>query len=271
MNVTIIPPGTESPESYRASGAWGSSLISRFLDSPRLAQAIRVGSWQEPETAAMRFGTQFHQRLDPGFAFERHNRCGPDADRRTSVWKNAEASAKSEGINLLPKDDWDALHRMADSVRANPVAASLLERAEHETGFRIMNYGPIQVQCRTDILHRWQHLGDLKTTTDLDDFAKSVVTYGYHRQAALYRWIVHEACGKWLPFSFILAEKAEPFYRCRVIDLTDEFLDIGRAEVEAALADIVDRTTRNDWSDHRDAESVEPPSWLRERAQRKAA
>ena len=159
--VTIIQPGTETQDAYRASGAWGSSLISRFLASPRLANAIRTGVYKEPETAAMRFGTCFHQLLDPGSAFDQHHRCGPDADRRTTIWKTAEAAAKADGVTLLPVDEWDALHRMADSVRANPVAASLLEKAEHETGFR-MAHGPIQVQCRTDILNRWQHLADLK-------------------------------------------------------------------------------------------------------------
>ena len=268
--VTIIPPGTETSETYHASGAWGSTLIGQFLSSPRLASAIRTGAYRPPETPAMRFGSRFHALMDPGSAFERHHRCGPDADRRTTAWRTAEAAATAEGITLLPADEWDSLHRMRDSVMANPVAASLVEGAEHEVGFRL-DHGPIKVQCRTDVLHRWEHMADLKTTTDLDDFAKSVVNYGYHRQAALYRWIVHEACGRWLPFSFVLAEKAEPFYRCRVIDLTNEFLDIGRQEIEAALADIVDRTNGNDWLDHRDAELVAPPSWLRERAQRIAA
>lgn len=270
MSVTTIPPGNETPEAYRASGAWGSSLISKFLVSPRLANAIRTGAYKEPETAAMRTGQNFHQLLDPNSGFGKTHRCGPDADRRTTIWKTAETTARADGITLLPKDDWDSLHRMEDSVRANPIAASLLDGAEHETGFRVAS-GPIQVQCRTDILHRWNHLADLKTTTDLDDFSRSIVTYGYHRQAALYRKIVHQACGRWLPFSFIIVEKAEPFFRCRVVDLTDEFLDIGTEEVEAALAEISDRTIRNDWSDHRDAESIAPPPWLRERFQRKAA
>jgi PDDEXK-like domain of unknown function (DUF3799) len=269
-HVTIIPPGTETAEAYRASGAWGSSLISKFLFSPRLANAIKTGAYKEPETPAMRTGTYFHQLLDPGSGFDQHHRCGPDADRRTTMWKSAEAAAKNEGITLLPKNDWDELQRMADSVRSNPVAASLLHGAEHETGFR-MAHGPIQVQCRTDILHRWDHLADIKTTTDLSEFSKTVVNYGYHRQAALYRWIVHEACGKWLPFSFILVEKAEPFYRCRVIDLTDEFLDIGRQEVDAALLDIVDRTNSQDWSDYCDADSLAPPPWLLDRGRQRAA
>ena len=262
MTVQIIPPGAETAEQYHSSGAWGSTLIGHFKFSPRLANAIRTGVYKPPETAAMRFGRLFHALMDPGSGFADTHRCGPEVDRRTTTWKTAVAEAK--GITLLPKDDWDAMHRMADSVRANSVAASLLDGAKHEVGFR-MEHDVIKVQCRADILQR-DHIADLKTTTDLDDFGRSAATFGYHRQAALYRWIVHQACGRRLPFSFIVVENAEPFYRCRVVDLSAEFLEIGWTEVEAALADIVDRTRRDDWLDYRDAEAVVPPAWMRRAA-----
>ena len=213
--VRIIPPGTETSEAYHASGAWGSTLISQFLRSPQLANAIRTGAYRPPETQAMRFGSRFHSLMDPSSGFAIHHVCGPKTDRRTTAWRTAEAAAMENGQILLPSDEWDALHGMQASVMANPIAASLIEGAEHEVGFRA-DLGAYRVQCRTDVLHRWDHMVDFKTTTDLDDFAKSVTTYGYHRQAALYRWLVHEACGHWLPFSFIVTEKVAPFYRCRV-------------------------------------------------------
>ncbi len=65
-----------------------------------------------------------------------------------------------------------------------------------------------------------------------------------------------------LPFSFIVVEKAAPLYRCRVVDLTDDYLAIGWSEVEAALIEIGHRTMANDWRDHRDADVVSPPTWM---------
>ena len=41
-NVTIIPPGTETAEAYRASGAWGSSLISKFLAAENRYYSLRA-------------------------------------------------------------------------------------------------------------------------------------------------------------------------------------------------------------------------------------
>ena len=262
-SVTIIPSGTETSEVYHRSGAWGSTLLSVFRSSPRLANAIRTGAYRPLETAAMRFGSRFHDLMDPSSGFATRCICGPDVDRRTVAWRNAETAAKEAGKELIIPDDWEALHRMRDSVHANPVARFLLDGAEHEVGFRMTLPGStVQVQCRADVLHRWSHLADLKTTTDLDDFSHSVTTYGYHRQAALYRWIVQQACGEVLPFSFIVVEKAAPFYRCRVIDLSPKFLAIGWQEVEETLAAIAERMATGDWGDHHDADLVEPPTWL---------
>ncbi len=268
MSLRIIPPSEETNAAYHASGAWGSTLISRFLQSPQLAHRMITGRYRQPETAAMRFGSRFHALLDPGSGFAERYRCGPDVDRRTKAWVAAEAEATAAGVELIPADDWAALHAMAASVRANSIAQSLLEGAEHEIGFRMTAFhGPFQVQCRADLLHRWSHIADLKTTSDVDDFPQSVPTYGYHRQAALYRWIISHACGgELLPFSFVVVEKAEPLYRCRVVDLDPEYLDLGWREVKAALVEIGRRTESYDWDDHRDAEVVVPPRWLFERA-----
>jgi exodeoxyribonuclease VIII len=263
MSVRIIQPSEETNAQYHASGAWGSSLISTFIKSPALAHLMITGAYRQSETPAMRFGTRFHSLLDPTSNFAAKHRKGPDADRRTKVWAAADAEATAAGIELIPADEWDALHAMVASVRANPIAMSLLNGAEHEVGFR-MNapQGPFQVQCRTDVIHRFSHLADLKSTMDVDDFGGSVSNYGYYRQAALYRWIVSHACGgELLPFSFIVVEKAIP-YRCRVVDLNDEYLAIGSREVSSALEEIGRRTAENDWSDHRDAEVLVPPMWM---------
>jgi exodeoxyribonuclease VIII len=264
VTVAIIPPGAETDEQYHRSGAWGSTLISTFVKSSALAHRIITGAWRPPETAAMRFGRLFHHRMDPTFAFDRHYRMGPDSDKRTKAWQAAEAQAKEDGLVLIDADDLAKADAMRASVLANPVAASLLDGAEHEVGFRMAApQGGFQVQCRADVLHRWNHLADLKTTADVDDFGYSVATYGYHRQAALYRWLVSQVSGgDLLPFSFVVVEKEAPLYRCRVIDLDETYLAIGWQEVEAALSDIGQRTASGDWQDHREADLISPPARL---------
>ncbi len=270
--VTIIPPGQETDEQYHASGAWGSTLISTFLRSPKLANLMRTGVYRREPTAAMTFGTRFHRLMDPGSGFATTYRVGPDADKRSKAWKEAEAAATADVFELIDSDDWQALHAMRESVLANPIAASLLASADHEVGFRIRSpYGPFDMQCKADMLVRPSVIADFKTAADLDDFAKSIVSHGYHRQAALYRWIIGQAVGEQLPFSFIVVEKQAPLYRCRVIDLTDDFLALGWQEVEAALIEIGRRSAANDFDDHDHVQVIEPPTWLLDRRRSSAA
>ena len=184
--VTIIPPGQETSGEYHRSGAWGSTLIGHFRHSPRLAHLIHSGAYRPKPTAAMQFGTAFHTLMDPGGNFDTLYRVGPDVDHRTKAWKEAVASAEKDGVTLIGSDDHVDLLAMRASVLANPVAAHLIEDAEHEVGFRMPSgYGNFTIQCRADIFRRGDGISDVKTCTDLDDFAASVTSWGYYRQAAL--------------------------------------------------------------------------------------
>ena len=263
MTCTIIPAGQETATQYHRSGAWGSTLIGHFLRSSRLAHLIHSGVYRPKPTAAMQFGSAFHEFMDPFGNFDGLYRIGPDVDHRTKAWKEAVAIAEKDGVTLLGIDDHIDLLAMRASVMANPVASHLIDGAEHEVGFRMPSgYGDFQIQCRADVFRRGGWLSDLKTCPDLDDFAASVKSWGYYRQAALYRHIVHAATGQWLPFSFIAVEKTAPLYRCRVIELDDDYLAIGWREIDAALTEIGRRTHANDWHDHHHAEVLETPTWL---------
>jgi len=200
--------------------------------------------------------------MDRTFAFDQHYRIAPDVDKRTKAWAAAEEQANVDGVVLISFDDHQQAEAMRASVLANPVAASLLEGAQQEIGYR-GSHGNIRVQCRADVLHQGSHIADLKTTVDADEFGKSVGSYGYHVQAAFYRWLISHTCnGELLPFSFIAVEKQAPLYRCRVYDLDDQFLELGQQSVHAALDDIARRTESGDWDDHQDAEMVSPPAWM---------
>lgn len=261
--MTIIPPGVETAAQYHSSGAWGSTLIGHFLRSPRLARLIHTGVYRPKPTAAMQFGSAFHEFMDPGGNFAGLYRIGPDVDHRTKAWKEAVAVAEKDGVTLLAADDLVELQAMRESVMANPVAAHLIDGAEHEVGFRMPSgFGDFTIQCRADVFRRGRWISDLKTCPDLDDFAGSVKSRGYYRQAALYRHIINAATGQWLPFTFITVEKTAPLYRCRVVELDEEYLSIGWREVEEALIEIGRRTSANDWDDHHHAEVLGPPSWL---------
>lgn len=263
MNTGRIPPGQETAETYHRSGAWGSTLIGLFRDSPRLAHLVRTGSWKRPETASLLLGRRFHALMEDPDAFARTHLPGPDVHRNTKAWKEADAAATAAGQTLLTIEEERILRAMRTSVLANPIAADLIAGAEREVGFRRDSpFGPYQVQCRADLLADGRYLADYKTIDRLDHLDTSIARYGYYRQAAFYRWLVHEVTGWWLPFHLIVVETAAPLYRCRVVDLDDAYLALGWTEAKDALIQIGDRSRRGDWEDHDHACSLHPPRWL---------
>ncbi len=235
-------------EDYHANEAYGSSAINDYIKSPALAHWRK--SHNTKSTAAMQIGTAFHE-LCQG-TFEDHYEVGPDVDRRTKVWKEAVGQSDKR---LITPVDFNILRLMHGKLLSNAYASELIQDAEYETTFR-MPYKNISIQCRADALHRWSHIVDIKTTQDVDSFEKSVVHFGYFRQAALYRFIIAEACGKLLPFTFVVCEKQAPF-RCIVFDLSNEYLELGWRQVEAAIEGICN----NNWQDEQYA-CLDKPNWL---------
>ncbi|TVR46240.1 MAG: hypothetical protein EA402_02905 [Planctomycetota bacterium] len=254
----IIASGAETNAAYHASGAWGSTRVSDFLKSPLVAWLRHSGQLPQETTAAMTVGSALHARFDGSYPAEFAK--GPEvSSRRTKAWTEAETAAT--GKTLLLPSEVAMIDAMEQAVRANPYAQCLLDGAEHEVGIRRKSpYGDYRVQCRVDVWRKSALAADLKTTGDLDGWAKSVMAYGYHRQAAFYRWLIHEETGDWLPFSFIVVEKSAP-HRCRVIDLDEVYLVRGWEEVEQALHGIGHAYANNDWSDP-GYQFLNAPGWM---------
>jgi len=263
VTVEILTADKLSNEAYHAREAVGSSLLKTFIVNRPLAHAQMTGAITKSETAALAVGRLFHDRFDPGVDLDATYLVGPTDDKRTKAWKEAATNAGNR--TMVKPSEWALAERMEAAVRANPYAAALLADAEHETSFRMASpYGGCDIQCRADILHRWSVLADLKTCEDVDHFHRAVVDRGYHIQAALYRRIVAAACGSRLPFVFIAVEKQAP-HRCRVIELSERYLELGHRIVSDALHDLGRCFATGDWSDPTPCEVLDPPAWLVQR------
>lgn len=260
--MVLIPSGAETNAAYHASGAWGSSRVNDFIKSPEVAWLRHTGKLPHEQSTALTLGSALHARFDG--TYDRDFAPGPKvASRRTKAWTDA-AVAHPKQTLLLPSEV-AVIDNMEQSIRKNAFAACMLDGAQSEVGVRRRSpWGAYDLQCRMDLYRPGSHVADLKTTSNLDGWVKSVTTYGYFRQAAFYRFLVEEETGERLPFSFIVVEKAKP-YRCRVIDLDDVFLDAGWADVQEALVAIGQRYANTDWTDPGYA-MLEAPGWLQRRA-----
>ena len=258
--MTFIPSGAESNEEYHAHPhAWGSSMINTFLKSREKAWLMMNGELSFEQTPAMTIGSALHARFDG--TFNDDYAVGPNVtSRRTKTWGEA-VSTDPGKVWLLPKETW-LIDKMEESIRANSQAAALIEDSDSEVGIRNDSpFGNYKVQCRMDLFKPDGHIADIKTTNDVDDFAKSVHSYGYHLQCCLYSWLHFLETGKWIPFLFIVVEKQAP-YRSRVYQIDDDYLQYGFRAIRSALEEIGSCYESGDWSDP-NYELLRAPTWMR--------
>jgi hypothetical protein len=105
-------------------------------------------------------------------------------------------------------------------------------------------------RCKPDLLLPKHKLCvDLKTTADAtpEGFAKSVASYGYHRQQAFYSEAIKQTYGEEFRFLFAVVETSEP-YNAAVYELDAASVDAGRQEINLLLDELERRTRDNDWT-----------------------
>lgn len=105
---------------------------------------------------------------------------------------------------------------------------------------------------------------DLKTMDDASawGFQRAVNKYRYYFQAAWYRRLVKELTGELLPYLIVGVEKKAP-YLTRVMELTEDYLGIGEAEMDTAINTYLTCTETGVWPGYTtDVELLNPPSWL---------
>lgn len=196
-----------SSEEYHSIPAVNASLLKQIARSPAHARAYMTAP--QETTAAMAFGTAFHACvLEPEKFAE--NYIVFSGDRRTKAGKeDYEAILKANRIPLSD-DDYSTITLMAGAIGDHDAAASFVRdregNAEASVFWRDERTG-LQCKCRPDI---WlgKVLVDVKTTDDAspEGFAKSIVKYGYHLQAAHYL----EGTGA-ESFVFVAVEKKPPY------------------------------------------------------------
>jgi exodeoxyribonuclease VIII len=231
------------------------SGIKQFLRSP-----AHYKYWQtapsEP-TPAQRLGTLVHTMvLEPDSFLDRYT-IAPVVDRRTKAGKEQydEWVATLNGREPVTLDQYDTAQHVARSVRSQPMWASLLIVAEDVEVTAVGDIDGHRCKGRADIV-AGRTLVDLKTAANASPqaFARSMATYGYHIQAALY-------CDLFGADRFILVavETAAP-YACGIYTVDDASLEQGRIEYQRALAGIRECRATDNWPSY-GAQEIALPGW----------
>ncbi len=208
---------------------------------------------EREETEQMKFGSLVHcLTLEPE-QFELRYYVAAKVDRRTKEGKATAAQQEidADGKIVIDMEFYRKACKIADAVFANeqvgPVLLSSLGEPEVFLSFK---WSGLDCKAKIDWLTMCGDLIiDIKTSQNAspESFAKSVIEYGYHRQAAFYSEAVLQNRGVLPRFIFAVVSTTEP-YLCGCYELDSNALDIGRIEIEALIQELKQRTESNDWA-----------------------
>lgn len=202
-------------DEYRAINALGSTDVNRLLTAPALYRWHRDNP--EQPSPAFDLGQGVHSVLLGG-----RDVVAIDAPD----WRSASARAERDriraegGIPLLAGQ----AHQVQDMAAAVRASTDLLDGQHEVPG--LAEHDGVPIKGKADVLHPGAAIVDLKTTANAhpDALARSILTYGYHVQAAHY-WNVFGADPSW-QYLIVAVEKTLPYLVTTVV-LDDEWLSLG--------------------------------------------
>ena len=236
------------------------SMLSVLKRSPEeFEQRYITRTWIDEETPAMRFGSLFHCVCLEPQEFEKRFVVPPKMDRRTKEGKAmaSEFGSLHAGKTFVTEEDYEIALQCQKKLWQHDEVGPLLQQAASYDAIieRPITFTIEGTPCRAKL--DWLSVPakiilDVKTTQDAspEGFAKSVATFGYHRQAAMYSHGCYEVFGFHPRFVFACVEKKPPYsVACYELKLPD--LQMGMSEILTLVDDYERRKAVNNWK----------PSW----------
>lgn len=253
---------------YHADPSWSRSQIGDLIESPPLFFGRHIAKTFQRENpgsipTALDVGTVAHWCLsNPGgwkrvVAIIPRDVLNDQGHRKGSAW--TEWRDANAGKVLMKREEFIPIDFMFTSVWNHPKASWLLAQPgpwEHSLFWTDEDTG-LDLRCRPDKITRLSDgrvaIVDFKTTKapNAREFARDAAKLGYHRQGAWY-WDGVELSGEEVAgFVFVTVDKT-PAYECRVFQLAEQAIQLGREENRRALRDLSARLATNHW---------ESPGW----------
>jgi hypothetical protein len=244
----------------------GAKLI---LEAPAKFKHDVLDCSPTPPTDAMIFGSAVHCAvLNPQDRDELVVVVDSDTWRGKDVQEARKDAIAADRAPVLAKD-WAKAERMAEVVRAHPIAGQILGDPDAVAERSLFwEADGITKRARVDFMggrnkdrYVW---GDYKTTPDASplNFPKSVVNYGYHTQQAHYGEGIAALTGERdAAFIIIAQEKTEP-YLVTVFQLWSDLVVMGEQRMQRAVQVYKRCMETGEWPGYSDTvEKAVAPTW----------
>lgn len=188
----------------------------------------------------------------------------------TDAAKAARDAAYAQGLTPLLVKDREAIDRVATALPGHILewftggTAEVAFLWDHPTG--------TPVRGQIDYL-RDDAIVDLKTVraTDTRTLQRQIWDLRYYLQAATYQAAYAALTGNALPYYIVAVDLTAP-HLSRVVEITDEYLDVGRSDLERAITTHRQCAESGQWPAYPPAPSpIDPPPWVTDRAAKREA
>ena len=233
----------EPPEIYHSTRAISKSGMDKIRQAPAKFKAWMDGGPEE-ETESLLFGSVFHcLALEPGEFGKRY--AVKQFNGSTKAGKEEAATAKAAGLELVSARIYGAALAMAESVWNHPLIGQIMAARDKRTETSIywsetVNRTVILCKARLDMLATVPGFGlvavDLKSTDDAspEGLARSILKWGYHRQAVWYRRALRAVGMDSSVFVLVAVEKTAP-HLVTAANVSEAAQQVGLEEIKDAL------------------------------------
>lgn len=251
-------------DEYHAIEAVSNSYLSRLAKCPACAKV------PQEDKPVLNFGRAFHSYILERESFNNDVAILPEINRKTKEGKELYETfiVSNKGKAIISQEDFVSIQAMSDAVHNHPTAGPLVKAGNQEVSIFWTDESDVQMKARPDIIPMQgsQVLLDLKKvrSASYHSFQSSIVTYGYHRQSAVYLDGMSAVTGEdYDTFMFICVEEDAP-YRVECYALTSQFINIGRDEYRRLLKIELECRKNNHWPHYKSAEAqiMEAPAYL---------
>lgn len=231
-----ITPGIYPGIPYKEYAAWPALSRSVLMEMKRSAAHLKhLAENGRKETEAMRVGSAIHTLVLEPDAFNDRYIPGIEGDGRKKEVKEARQALKEAAGDrcILDPQEHRTVFEVAQAVRTHPRALEYVNAAQVEISL-VWKDEATGVLCKArldGVVHDQALILDLKTTDDAspESFARSILNYHYHNQAAFYRSGM-AAFGFEVRHLLLIAAETEPPHGVALYRLADGVLDLAERE-----------------------------------------
>lgn len=170
--------------------------------------------------------------------------------------------AYAKGLTPILSGEMRQAEDMAEALTSHTRAMEVLAGQSEVAAFARHHSG-LWIRGQLDKYAPGSHIGDYKTAADAssEGFTRAVWRYRYHMQAAWYRSLVQLLTGELLPYRLVAQEKTAP-YLVSVWEAADDYLELGRADMEDAIAIYRQCSESGEWPGYpNEIQTLSKPDW----------